>query len=80
MNGERGKGMPKQRKLARPRLVAVFLEEDIYEKARKVAGQHGLTFSEWVRNLIARELLSSYREEKNVGDLDPLAGGGGGDG
>jgi hypothetical protein len=72
--------MPKQRKLARPRLVAVFLEEDIYEKARKVAGQRGLTFSEWVRTLIARELLSETGEEEKVGDLDPLAGGGGGDG
>jgi hypothetical protein len=78
MKGERGRSMPKQRKLARPRLVAFFLEEDVYEKARKVAGQRGLTFSEWLRTIIAREL--STLEGGKTGDLGPLAGGGGGDG
>jgi hypothetical protein len=71
----RGVGVPRTKRFARPRLVAVIFEEEEYEAARRAAAARGMTFSEWLRSLVKRELLSGgaapTRPQREPQQVDP---------
>ena len=51
--------MPRPRVLSKPRIVPIVIEEDLYEAAVKLAKERGMSFSQYVRTLIQRDLSES---------------------
>jgi hypothetical protein len=69
--------MPRRRRLKSARLVTLLLEEEIYEKARRLAQSRGISFSALVRTLLIRELEQSGQlvadlEAAEVAELERL--------
>ena len=48
--------MPRARKLNKPRAVPIILEHDLWEKATEEARRRGISLSEYIRQLIRRDL------------------------
>jgi len=48
--------MPRPRVLVKPRMVPLLIEEEVYEVARAYARSRGMSFAQYVRDLVLRDL------------------------
>jgi macrodomain Ter protein organizer (MatP/YcbG family) len=48
--------VPRARKLSKPRAVPIILEHDLWERATEEARRRGISLSEYVRQLLKRDL------------------------
>jgi macrodomain Ter protein organizer (MatP/YcbG family) len=60
--------MPRARKLNKPRAVPIILEHDLWEKATEEARRRGISLSEYIRQLIRRD-LGLAEEERPAASL-----------
>lgn len=51
-----GERMPRARKLNKPRAVPIILEHHLWERAVEEARRRGISLSEYVRQLLRRDL------------------------
>jgi hypothetical protein len=63
--------MPRPRVLSKPRVVPIVFEEDLYEAAVKLAKERGMSFSQYVRTLIQRDLSESKVQLTSAQQDDP---------